>query len=113
MLGWFSDEIARASRSKRALNCSRVVFMATARPNRVSTARKTSPMPPSPSLLSIRLFGYTLGATIGELAEVVALAETGRIRLRTERFALDQAAEVYARLEANQLQTRAVLVPNG
>ena len=28
--------------------------MATARPNRVSTARKTSPMPPSPSLLSIR-----------------------------------------------------------
>ena len=28
--------------------------MATARPNRVSTARKTSPMPPSPSLLSMR-----------------------------------------------------------
>ena len=54
MLGWFSDEIARASRSKRALNCSCVVLMATARPNRVSTARNTSPMPPSPSLLSIR-----------------------------------------------------------
>ena len=54
MLGWFSDEIARASRSKRALNCSCVVLMATARPNRVSIARKTSPMPPSPSLLSIR-----------------------------------------------------------
>jgi len=28
--------------------------MATARPNRVSVARKTSPMPPSPSLCSIR-----------------------------------------------------------
>ena len=28
--------------------------MATARPSRVSTARKTSPMPPSPSLLSMR-----------------------------------------------------------
>ena len=54
MLGWFSDEIARASRSKRALNCSRVVLMATARPNRVSIARKTSPIPPSPSLLSMR-----------------------------------------------------------
>ena len=46
MLGWFSDEIARASRSKRSLNRSCVVLMATARPNRVSMARKTSPMPP-------------------------------------------------------------------
>ena len=41
---------ARASLSKRALNCSCVILIATARPNRVSTARKTSPMPPSPSL---------------------------------------------------------------
>src|SRR5262245_50088292 len=45
MLGWFSEEIARASRSKCAVNCSRVVLMATERPNRVSRARKTSPMP--------------------------------------------------------------------
>lgn len=57
-------------------------------------------------------FGYTLGATIAELAEVVALAEAGRIQLRTERFPLEQAAEVYSRLEANQLQARAVLVPD-
>jgi hypothetical protein len=33
---------SRASRSKRALNCSLVILMATARPNRVSTARNTS-----------------------------------------------------------------------
>lgn len=58
-------------------------------------------------------FAITMGASIGELAEVVALAEAGRIRIRTERFPLEQAQEVYDRMEANQLQGRAVILPNG
>lgn len=58
-------------------------------------------------------FAITMGASIGELAEVVALAEAGRIQLRTERFPLEKAPEVYERMESNQLSGRAVLLPNG
>src|SRR5438477_865320 len=56
MLGWFKDEAACASRSKR---CSREgsvatsggsTLTATCRLNRVSRARYTSPMPPAPSV---------------------------------------------------------------
>src|SRR5580704_4817457 len=55
MLGWFSDEMARASRSKRCLasglseRCAGRILMATMRSRRVSQARYTSPMPPAPS----------------------------------------------------------------
>jgi hypothetical protein len=39
ILGWFSDAIARASRSKRSVNCWFEVLMATSRPKRVSLAK--------------------------------------------------------------------------
>src|SRR5258706_7308599 len=55
MLGWFSDEIARASRSKRCFasalqdRYSGRILIATVRSRRVSRARYTSPMPPAPT----------------------------------------------------------------
>jgi propanol-preferring alcohol dehydrogenase len=58
-------------------------------------------------------FSLIMGSSISELAEVVALAEAGRIQLRTERFPLEKAADAYKRMEANTLQGRAVILPNG
>ena len=54
MLGWLSEETARASRSKRrSLSGSESssagsTLIATSRPSRVSRAFQTSPMPPAP-----------------------------------------------------------------
>lgn len=58
-------------------------------------------------------FATTLGYSRDELAEVVALAEAGKIQMRSERYPLEKVAEAYARLKANQVQGRAVIVPNG
>jgi propanol-preferring alcohol dehydrogenase len=58
-------------------------------------------------------FIITMGASNDELREVVALAEAGRIKLKTERFPLEKIEEVYKRMEANQLRSRAVVLPNG
>ncbi len=55
MFGWLSEARTLASRSKRAwrsgssANPAGRNFSATSRPNRVSRARHTSPMPPAPS----------------------------------------------------------------
>ena len=60
-------------------------------------------------------FGVTVVTTLGgstpELAEAVALAEAGRIEPKIEKFQLDDVAEVYEKLEANEIPGRAVLVP--
>lgn len=53
----------------------------------------------------------TLGGSNSELAEVVALAESGRLRPQTTKFSLDEAPEVFAMLQAGQIGGRAVLVP--
>jgi len=53
----------------------------------------------------------TMGGTTPELAEVVALAESGRIQPHIEKYKLDQAAEVYDKLKNHQIVGRAVLVP--
>jgi propanol-preferring alcohol dehydrogenase len=57
--------------------------------------------------------GYTLGGSASELAEIVALAEAGRVQPHIERHPLDQVAEVYEKLQRNQVKGRAVLVPGG
>jgi len=49
----------------------------------------------------------------GELAEVVALAQSGKIKLTTERFALAGALTAYDRLAQGQIAGRAVVTPNG
>jgi propanol-preferring alcohol dehydrogenase len=53
----------------------------------------------------------TLGGTTGELAEVVALAEAGRIEPQIERYPLDQVSDVYEKLEKGEITGRAVLSP--
>ena len=53
----------------------------------------------------------TMGGTTPELAEVIALAESGRIQPRLEKYRLEQAAGVYDKLKNNQIAGRAVLVP--
>ncbi|WP_410606099.1 NAD(P)-dependent alcohol dehydrogenase [Amycolatopsis sp. lyj-109] len=46
-----------------------------------------------------------------ELAEVIALARTGAIRVETELFPLTAAGEAFERLRAGQVRGRAVLLP--
>ena len=53
----------------------------------------------------------TMGGTTPELAEVVALAESGRVQPLIEKYKLDQAVEVYDKLKNNRITGRAVLVP--
>jgi alcohol dehydrogenase, propanol-preferring len=48
-----------------------------------------------------------------ELAEVLELARTGRIRAHVEHFALDRADEAYQRMRDGTLSGRAVITPNG
>lgn len=49
--------------------------------------------------------------TRAELAEVIALAQAGRISAHIERFPLDRAAEAYEQLQSGKLQGRAVVLP--
>jgi len=50
--------------------------------------------------------------TIPELIEVISLAQTGRIRMLVEHFALDDAAHAYHLLHEGKIQGRAVITPN-
>ncbi|HEY5168919.1 MAG TPA: NAD(P)-dependent alcohol dehydrogenase [Thermoleophilia bacterium] len=51
--------------------------------------------------------------SVVELMEVLELARTGKVRAHTERFALDDVADAYARLRAGTVQGRAVITPHG
>ncbi|HEX7094470.1 MAG TPA: NAD(P)-dependent alcohol dehydrogenase [Acidimicrobiales bacterium] len=53
----------------------------------------------------------TYWGTVTELAEVIALAEAGRVRPHIELFPLDQANEAYERMRNGTLNGRAVIVP--
>ena len=55
----------------------------------------------------------TYWGTIEELYEVVDLYRAGLITPRTEVFGLEEALEAYRRLEAGELQGRAVIAPHG
>lgn len=50
--------------------------------------------------------------SIPELNEVVALAQAGKIKTQVELFPLAQAPQVYERLRAGTIRSRAVIVPN-
>jgi propanol-preferring alcohol dehydrogenase len=54
-----------------------------------------------------------MAASIADLHEVVALAETGAVRIEVEQFAFDRAAEAYRRFHDGELRSRAVVLPNG
>lgn len=53
----------------------------------------------------------TYWGSIVELQEVIALARAGRISVHVERFSLDEAMEAYRKLEAGEVNGRAVVVP--
>ncbi|ARU18373.1 NAD(P)-dependent alcohol dehydrogenase [Croceicoccus marinus] len=46
-----------------------------------------------------------------ELMEVIALAQSGRIKATVETFPLEQANDVYQRLRDGKIQGRAILIP--
>ena len=50
--------------------------------------------------------------TVTELAELVALAAAGRIRMDIERAPLDGALAAYAKLREGRITGRAVVVPS-
>jgi len=52
-----------------------------------------------------------LGGSMGELEEVVALAEAGRLKPHTTKFRLDEAPAVFKKLHDQEISGRAVLVP--
>ena len=52
------------------------------------------------------------GGTLSDLTEVVALAETGVLRMHNEVFAFDRTQEAYDRVRANTLAGRAVVAPD-
>jgi alcohol dehydrogenase, propanol-preferring len=55
----------------------------------------------------------TYWGTIEDLHEVVAMYRAGQIRPLVERFAMDDALDAYRRLEAGELEGRAVVTPHG
>ncbi len=70
------------------------------------TVAKPGILPPG-FRLSLPFWG-----TRPELAEVVALARSGALRVETEQFPLSAAAEAFDRLRKGQVRGRAVLVPD-
>jgi propanol-preferring alcohol dehydrogenase len=70
--------------------------------------------------LPVNFFALPYGAevatsywgTVTELMEVISLARAGKIHVDVEKFPLQQAPEVYARLKRGEIRGRAVVVPN-
>ncbi len=56
--------------------------------------------------------GYTLGGSLIDLAEVVALAENGRVRPHIQHFAFDQIERAYQALHEGKVHGRAVVLPD-
>jgi propanol-preferring alcohol dehydrogenase len=54
----------------------------------------------------------TYWGTIEDLHEVVAMYRAGQIRPQVQRFPLDEALDAYRRLEAGEINGRAVVVPH-
>jgi NAD+-dependent secondary alcohol dehydrogenase Adh1 len=56
------------------------------------------------------IIGNIVG-TYNDLAELMALAEGGRVTLHTRAYPLDAAADAFADLDAGRVRGRAILVP--
>jgi propanol-preferring alcohol dehydrogenase len=55
--------------------------------------------------------GYTFGGSLVDLAEVVALAENGRVRAHIQHFPFDQIEQAYEALHEGKVKGRAVILP--
>jgi NAD+-dependent secondary alcohol dehydrogenase Adh1 len=70
--------------------------------------------PQIPTLDIISTEGNIVGNIVGtynELAELMALAQTGKVALHTRTYPLDAAAEAIADLDAGRVWGRAILIP--
>lgn len=56
------------------------------------------------------IIGNIVG-TYNDLAELMVLAQTGKVTLHTRTYPLDAAAEAIADLDAGKVRGRAILVP--
>jgi NAD+-dependent secondary alcohol dehydrogenase Adh1 len=56
------------------------------------------------------IIGNIVG-TYSDLAELMVLAEAGKVRLHTQQYPLDQAVQALHDLEAGTVRGRAILVP--
>src|ERR1700693_4715658 len=56
------------------------------------------------------IIGNIVG-TYNELAELMVLAQTGRVTLHTKAYPLDAAPDAFADLDAGRVRGRAILVP--
>jgi propanol-preferring alcohol dehydrogenase len=52
----------------------------------------------------------SLGSTLADLREVVALCEQGSVRVESELFSFDETGDAYERLRSGELRSRAVVV---
>jgi propanol-preferring alcohol dehydrogenase len=53
-----------------------------------------------------------MGGTTADLHDVVALAESGRIRIDIDRFGFAEVVTAYARIQAGDVRGRAVVELN-
>ena len=56
------------------------------------------------------IIGNIVG-TFNDLAELMVLAQTGKVTLHTSTFPLDAAVEALQELDAGRVRGRAILVP--
>ena len=56
--------------------------------------------------------GFTLGGSLEDLVQVVALAEAGRVCPHIQHFAFDRIEEAYHALHEGKVEGRAVILPN-
>jgi len=69
--------------------------------------------------LPVNFFGFpyecsvqsTYWGSVTELEELLALSRSGNFRVHAETYSLDQASEVYKKMDSGTLQGRAVIVP--
>ena len=57
--------------------------------------------------------GYTFGGSLSDLAEVVKLAESGRVKPHVKHFGFDQIEAAYHALHEGEIEGRAVILPEG
>ena len=54
-----------------------------------------------------------MAASISDLHEVIAIAESGELRVEVELFPFEHAPDAYERFRQGDLRSRAVVTPNG
>ena len=56
--------------------------------------------------------GYTFGGSLSDLAKVVTLAESGRVKPEVQKFPFDQIDRAYHELHDGKIQGRGIIIPD-